>query len=200
MEEKPKPVSGPISIFSVIATLLIIVTIVSYVGLFFYKRILIGQISGLQSSLSRAKESFEPETISELQLFDKRTTVSKQVMSSHIVLSPFFELLGKLTIPSVQYVKFSEEFSPEKNGFYVKISGLAKDYKSIALQAEVFNSKEGKYFKDVVFSNLQLSNSKEDKGYIGFDVTFTIDPSLISFEKNILNSFYSNSNEVKTTQ
>lgn len=186
LEEKPRPINRPINIFSVISTLLFIVAIVSYGGLFFYKHILLSQIEGLQSSLSRAKESFEPETISELQLFDKRISVSKEVIANHTVLSPFFKYLAELTIPNIQYVKFAEELSPAKKGFSVKMSGLAKDYKSIALQAEVFNSAKGKYFKDVVFSNLVLSDDKDKKGYIGFDVAFLVDPSLLSYEKQIL--------------
>jgi hypothetical protein len=91
-----------------------------------------------------------------------------------------FKLLGDLTIPSIQYTKFSHDTTDK--GFIVKMSGIATDYKSIALQADVFNSDQGRSFKNVVFSNL----NKDKDGGINFDVEFVVDPSLLSYEKDVL--------------
>jgi hypothetical protein len=66
---------------------------------------------------------------------------------------------------------------------FVRMSGVARDYKSVALQASVFNSAKGRYFKNVVFSNLTKDNKN---GYILFDLDFMVDPALLSYEKNSL--------------
>lgn len=187
-EEKKPVLNRPIGLLSFLAGFVLFIVVGSYVGLFFYKNLLISQIKGLQESLASAKDSFEPETISDLQLFDKRMSVSRQVLSSHTVLSPLFDALALVTIPSIQYTSFIAENSIDGKGVSVKMVGLARDYKSIAIQASVFNSPKGKYFKDVVFSNLVLSDDKDKKGYIGFDVAFIVDPSLLSYEKQILQS------------
>ena len=170
-----------------ISIFLLILSIVSAIGLYLYKNILNNQIAGLQQSLATAKSSFEPDTIANLQLFNSRLSVSNQLLASHTVFSPFFTLLGTLTIPSIQYKQFDVEQSSDGKSFAVKMSGVARDYKSIALQAQVFNSNQGNYFKNVVFSNLALSIDPAEKGYVDFNVSFDVDPTLISYEKQISN-------------
>ncbi|MES2930813.1 MAG: hypothetical protein V4665_03470 [Patescibacteria group bacterium] len=167
------------SLFSILATLLLVVAAVSAGGLYFYKSYLIRQKEVLSVSLERVRDTFEQDTITELELFDKRVAAAKQVLGGHIVLSPMFELLGALTIPSIQYTRFTHETTDQ--GFFVKMSGIARDYRSIALQADVFNSAKGRSFRNVVFSNL----TRDKNNSVGFDVEFVVDPSLLSYEKNM---------------
>lgn len=170
----------PRSLFSLIATFLLIVSLVLSAGLFVYKIYLKKQKESLSVSLAVARDSFEKETIDELNLFDQRTQSVKQILGSHVVQSPMFALLGEVTIPSIQYTSFEQQTNDK--GFLVSIEGLARDYKSIALQSEVLNSEKGRYFKNVLFSNL----TKDKNNNIGFDLKFNVDPNLLSYEKNDL--------------
>lgn len=147
-------------------------------GLFVYKNYLVNKKAILSSSLLKVRNSFDKDTIAELELYDKRSSASKQVLASHIVLSPMFKLLGELTIPLIQYTDFSHQLSDK--GFFVKMKGVSRDYKSIALQADVFNTARGRSFKNVVFSNL----TKDKNNNVSFDIEFTVDPALLSYEKN----------------
>lgn len=185
LHQAPRPTQRSVSIFSVVAFFLIVLVGGAYAGLYFYKASLVADVANAKKSLDLARESFEPEAIADLQLFDKRITASKQVLAAHIVVSPFFELLNSLTLPSVQFNKFSLVEGKTQN-FVVNMSGQAKDYKSIAIQGQIFNSSAGKYLKNVVFSNLTLADAIDKKGYVTFDVSFTIDPILLSYEKQIL--------------
>lgn len=169
-----------------LSILLLVSMIVVTGGLYLYKNFMINKVASLEESMGIAKESFEPESISEMQLFDKRMNVSTQILSTHTVFSPVFTLLSELTIPSIQFTKFLIEPSSDGKNVSVRMSGLAQDYKSIALQSQVYNGPKGKYFKDVVFLNLVLQNDKINKGYVGFDVTFNVDPTLLSYTKSIL--------------
>jgi hypothetical protein len=171
-----------VSLTMVFFVLLLIVTGVAAGGLFFYKNYLKNQETTLSASLSAESSNFDQKTIDELELFDKRNTVAKQILTSHIVLSPMFTLLGNLTIPAIQYTHFEQ--TKGDTGYAVKLSGIAKDYKSIALQADVFNSEKGRSFKGVVFSNL----TKEASGNVTFDVGFTVDPSLLSYANDVSSS------------
>lgn len=170
----------PVSLFRVLSFVLLLIMILSSAGLFVYKSYLIKQKNSLSASLSKIKASFEEETIKDLELFDKRTSVAKEVLDGHIVLSPMFHLLGELTIPSIQYNKF--EHKTNEKGFFVQISGVARDYKSIALQADVFNGTKGRYFKNVIFSSL----IKDINNQVTFKLEFNVDPSLLSYENNVL--------------
>lgn len=168
------------SIFSILAVLLLVIMGVASGGLFLYKNYLIKQQEVLASSLDKTRDSFEKDTIDELELYDKRVSASKQVLEGHTVLSPLFSTLGDLTIPGVQFTKFSHETN--EKGFFVKMNGVARDYRSIALQADVFNTAKGRSFKNVVFSNL----IKDKSNYINFNIDFEVDPSLLSYQKNVL--------------
>ena len=190
----PAPSAAPLStphtksIFSILSVGLLILVGVTAGGLFLYKNYLTNQKEVLSQSLVRARDSFERDTILELETFDKRMSASKKILTSHIVLSPLFTLIGELTIPSIQYTKFEHQMT-DKGLFYVKMTGTARDYKSIATQSEIFNSSKGRYLKSVVFSNLTTTEVKEKdtkKTSIGFNVEFIVDPVLLSYEKNLL--------------
>lgn len=170
----------PTSIFTVLSFVLLIVVGLASGGLFLYKNYLIKQESVLSSSLERVKETFEQNTLDELELYDKRVSAAKSVLDKHIIFSPMFALLGAITIPSVQYTNFSQDSNSQ--GFSVKLSGTSTDYKSIALQADAFNSAKGRLFKNVVFSNI----NKTKNNNVTFDIEFLVDPILLSYEKNIL--------------
>jgi hypothetical protein len=170
----------PKNFFSIIATFLLIASIAVAVGLFVYKIYLTKQEESLSVSLSTTRDSFEKSTIDELELFDKRTETAKDILSKHIVLSPMFALLGELTIPSVQYTNFDQK--TDDTGFLVNIQGIASDYRSIALQADMFNTPKGKSFTNVLFSNLV----KDKNNNVTFNLKFNVSPDLLSYEKNNL--------------
>ncbi len=169
----------PTSLFTVIAFLLLVIMGVASGGLFLYKNYLINQKEVLSTSLGKVRNSFEKDTIDELELYDKRVSASKQILGNHIVFSPMFALLGTLTLPQVQYTQFSQDTAA--GAFSVKMSGIAEDYKAIALQADVFNTAKGRSFKNVVFSNL----TKDKNNRVAFNIEFTVDPELLSYERNM---------------
>lgn len=180
-----KPITSSVkrterSLFSIISIFLIIVAIILSGLLFVYKTYLTKQKETLSASLLQVRDTFEKDTIEELEMFNKRTDIAKQILGGHVVLSPLFSLLSEITIPSVQYTKFDQETN--EKGFLVKMSGIAKDYRSIALQADMFNTVKGRSLKNVVFSDL----TKDKNGNILFDLQFYVDPSLLSYEKNSL--------------
>lgn len=169
---------APVNVFLVFAMIVFFGVVVATVGLYLYKSYLITQKGVLSDSLTKISDTFEPETIKELEAFDNRTNTAKQILGKHIVLSPMFEKLGELTIPTIQFTEFGHEVINDQ--FYVKMSGMTKDYKSIALQADVFNSDVGKDFKNTIFSNLE----KDKNNYIHFDLEFIVSPDLLSYEKH----------------
>lgn len=171
---------GSMSLLSFISIVMIVGTLMALGGVYLYKGYLVQQKTGAENSLIASRGRFEPNTIKLLEVFDKRTSVSKQLLSSHVVMSPFFDTLASLTVPSIQYTKFSIQTN-EKNTS-VTMSGVARDYQYIALQAQTFNNAPGFYFKNVVFSDLV----KDKKGGVTFKVSFDVDPALFSYEKDVL--------------
>ena len=172
-------VKVPKSFFSFISAFFLIVSIVASIGLFFYKTYLNKQIDSLSSSLALARDEFEKGTIDDLALFDKRTQTAKTILNSHIVLSPFFSLLSKITVPSIQYTGFNQETT--ETGFAFNLKGIAKDYGSIISQSNVLSGPDGASFQNVLFYDL----SKNKDNNITFSLKFNIKPELLSYKKNI---------------
>lgn len=180
--------NSPKNLFLVIATALLIISAVAGGGLYLYKEKISKDRKIKSESLSVIRNNFEEEAIKELREYSNRMETAKVILENHIVLSPLFSLLSEITIPQVQYSSFRHA-STEK-GYSVKLDGLALDYRSIALQADMFNDPKGKYFKSVLFSNL----NKDITGKVRFNLEFEVEPSLLSYENNSLGGF-SNLNE-----
>ena len=170
-----------VSFFSIITVTLLIISILASVGLFFYKKYLTKQIETLSSSLNIARDSFETDTIKELDLFYRRTESAKTILKNHIVLSPLFSLLGDITIPQVEYTSFDAKID-DSGVITVNMKGTAKDYRSISVQSDIFSSPKGSSLKNILFANL----TKVKDNNVSFNLKFNVTPSLLSYEKNSL--------------
>jgi hypothetical protein len=173
----------PMGILSFLAILIVAGVMFSIGGLFLYKNLLTKQKVELSKSLEASRESFEQKTIDEIEYFSKKIDVSRNILANHYILSPFFDTLEKVTIPTIQFTKFN--YQVKEKDFLIQMSGIARDYTSIALQSNEFNENTNRYFKNVVFSNLVLLEEPKTKGYVSFDVSFLVDQSLLSFKNNI---------------
>jgi hypothetical protein len=168
-----------INILMVVSVILLVIIALSSGIMFLYKGYLEKNKQELSASLLKTRDNFNKDTIAQLQLYDKRASVAKEILKNHIVLSPLLKLINDITLSSVQYTKFSHD--TKDNVFSVKMSGVAPDYKSIALQADVFSTDKASMLKDVVFSNLVKTKTND----ITFDVNFDVDPALLSYLNNL---------------
>mgnify|MGYP001601291959 CR=1 FL=1 len=177
-EERVQVKTRSFGLLSLISTIIFFATLVTAGGIYVYKSSLASQVTELSASLDRARSAFEPSLVETLQTLDKRFTASKEVLANHSTLSPVFTSLEDLTLKSVRFTKFTYEIPADTGVLTVKMTGSARSYTSIALQSDMLG--RNKYFKDVVFSNLQLDAA----GNVGFDLEFSIDPAFLNY-KNV---------------
>jgi hypothetical protein len=184
VEERVKT-SRPVGFLTVISIFLLFATVVASLGLYFYKGIITKNISKMANDLNLARERFEPEKIAQLQVLDKRLSAATEVLGKHVAISPIFETLGKVTLPTVRYTKFGYTVEKESgsvgsgDSVMVKMSGVAIGYRAIALQGDLFS--KNKNIVDPVFSNLVL----DDKGNVMFDLDFTINPTFVNYVETL---------------
>lgn len=176
--------SRSIGIFTIASLFILFTVLLATGGIYFYKITLAKDIVKMENDLSLAKNRFEPAKITELQLLDKRLRASTEILSKHIAITPVFEALAAITMKTVRFTKFSYDFGNGKDAksakVNIKMSGLAIGYRSVALQSDLFTTKdEGKNFIDPVFSNLTLDNS----GNVLFDLEFSVDPSFVDYKQ-----------------
>ncbi|MDP2593600.1 MAG: hypothetical protein Q8P52_03065 [bacterium] len=163
-----------ISIFSLIAVVVFIVTITAAGGVFFYQKTLVKQLNEKNAELIKAKQSFETETVEELIRTSKRISAAKTLLAEHIVVHPIFELLSENTLQTVQFTNFS--YSRSSSGeVNLSMNGKAKSFDSVALQSDIFGQE--KNFQNPVFSGF---NQDED-GNVTFSFTATVPASFVTF-------------------
>ena len=140
-------------------------------GVFFYKRIVAGEIGELKVSLKRLEADFEPTLLSEFIQTADAINTAKDLLSRHRASSKIFKFLEENTLDSVQFGGFSFAAKEAK----LTLTGQAESYTALALQSTVFETNS--MVKKVVFSNLGLT----DKGGVKFSAALDFDPAIISF-------------------
>jgi len=170
-----------IGFFTIISLFILLAVLISTGGLYLWKGILVKDITEKEKSLDLAKDDFEPLKIAELQLLEKRLKSGTEILSKHISITPVFEALSAITMKTVRYIKFSYDIGTDTKApkVVIKMSGVAVGYRSVALQSDLFATRdEGKNFIDPVFSNLTL----DDKGNVLFDLEFSVDPAFVNYK------------------
>lgn len=169
-------------IFMLIAVVVFVAALIAGGGVYAYKSYLTSNIAEIQSSLERAKDIFEPETIAALQVLDKRINAAETVLGGHIAISPIFELLKEITYPSVQYTQFNYVINESTGVVRVEMTGRASRFDWVGLQAEKFD--KSTHVKNPIFSNLVQDQS----GRITFDLVFSVDRSFVTYGSPLNNT------------
>lgn len=179
----PKPEisrSGSFGLINVVAFVIMIVSLLVAGGSYLYRDTLSQRVDEMKLSLDRARNIFEPELLQELQILDKRIQAADEILSNHIAVSPIFEVLQEITLPTVRYVDFTYEIdSINPNVIHVAMSGEAVSYDAVTLQADLFS--QNRFIRNPIFSNFSLSRT----GNVEFDLMFDVSRSLVNFEQNI---------------
>ena len=180
VEERDAPAHS-ISIFTIIAIFVLFAVILTTGGFYLWREKIKENITQKESELNLAKGRFEQKKIEKLQLLDKRLRASTEILSRHVSITPVFEALSALTMKTVRFNQFSYDLGTEKDAkVSIKMSGVAVGYRSVALQSDLFGTKdEGKSFIDPVFSNLTL----DAKGNVLFDLEFSVVPSFVDYKQ-----------------
>lgn len=177
-EEKPVHARA-VGVSTVVGIVVFFASLVSAGGVYAYKVVLEKQKTEKSASLDIAKGAFEPELISKLQSTDKRLTAANDILSKHISVTPVFDSLQALTLKGIRFNKFNYTVDSQNSSkIGVKISGIALNYETIAIQADVFGTKN-KYIQDIVFSNLNL----DEKSLVSFDLSFGLDKNFLLYEE-----------------
>jgi hypothetical protein len=175
--------SRPVGILLIISLFLLFTILIATGGLYFYKLSLAKTIVAKQNDLALAQNRFEPKKITELQILGKRLTAANEILLKHITITPVFMVLQDLTMKTVRYTQFSYDLGTGNNAtINIKLSGMATGYRDLALQADIFATREiGKNLIDPVFSNLSL----DINGNVLFNLEFSVDPSFVNYKQNL---------------
>lgn len=172
----PRSVSG----LNLIAWFLFIVSLLGAGGTFLWNKALEGRINSMNSQIADVKGKLEEDTIYDIKELEKRLKSSEEILNSHIATSKIFEVLQQRTLKTISFNKFAYSIADptgKSKTVTVSMAGRAKNYDAIAQQAEELAKNE--YIINPIFSNMTLD---EIRGTISFDLTFVVNPALVSYE------------------
>ncbi|HBD24578.1 MAG: hypothetical protein A2566_03485 [Candidatus Zambryskibacteria bacterium RIFOXYD1_FULL_40_13] len=167
------------NIFSVIATVIFIITVLMAGGLFFYKNILANQIKESEKKLAEAQDAYALSSIKELLDVSARITSANSLLNKHVAVSKVLVLIGDLTVRKLRFTDLT--YTIKNNIPTVAISGEVQTYNALAEQQDKFLKNE--FIKNPTFSNFNLG----DNGYIIVDFSTNIDPNFVSYKSTIEN-------------
>ena len=175
-----------VNIFSLVATVLFIVSVAFSGGVFFYEKLVADQIKTNEVNLNKSKSHFDPNLIENVKRLDTRIETSKKLLSSHVSVTPFFGFLSSVTLKSVRFKDISFSYlSGDK--VVVLMKGQAQSYEAVALQSDLLEEQSN--LNDTVISDMAL----EAAGTVSFNVTTTVNSNLLSYSKNVLGQTASSS-------
>lgn len=171
---------GSFGLVNVLSFVILIVSLLVAGGSYLYRDNLSKKVDEMKLSLDRAQNIFEPELLQELQRLDKRIQAADEILKGHIAVSPIFEVLQEITLPTVRYVDFTYEIdSVNPSVVHVMMTGEAVSYDAITLQADLFS--QNRFIRNPIFSNFSLNRT----GTVDFDLMFDVSKSLVNFQQYI---------------
>ena len=178
--ESRVPISSSVNSFMLFAVIILVVAGAMFGGAYLYKIGMEKKQESLSVYLETQMQKIRAETpaLQAVTLVDRRLKAAGEIVKNHVLVSPIFGRLEQLTLKSIQFTKFELALENLKS-VDIKMSGRAGSYTAIANQSDVLTGKDGAitYFINPIFSNLNL----DDKARVSFDLTFSVDPDLVSY-------------------
>jgi len=150
------------------AFLLFLLSLVVAGGLFFYEKLIQGEIEDLKSQLTTAEGNIDREAIAELSNFDSKLRAADTLVDRHTVVSNFIKIVASSTVSSVRFNRLDYRFAQD-NTLIASLRGEATSYAALALQEDVFLKEPN--VNSIVFSELKLA----DGGLVEFGLDMVID-------------------------
>jgi len=178
--------SRSIGLFTLITFVIMIGTALSYVGIYLYQKQLLDQKANLGTSITEAQNEIGTDFLLEVKRLNDRIEGVRDLLKTHVVVTPIFDALQRTTLRSVQYKTFGyalvSDSLTKQHLVTVTLTGTTKSYSIIALQSDAFT--ENPLIKNPVFSGLSIN---EKTGAVDFKLVFDVNIQDLSFEKFINN-------------
>ena len=160
------------------ARMLFVLAIIVTGGLYGYREYLINTIVAKEADITRIKEAINPDLVDSLSGTARLLKNAGTLLNGHIAFSEFLKFLEGGTLQTLRFddLRFGD---PQGKELLLTMTGEARDYASIALQADVFEHE--KNVINPVFSNFVLTQ----KGTIKFEVKATLNKNIVSYRNKI---------------
>lgn len=183
-EQKIVTVKSGTNVLMIVGALIFLASLAGAVYSVVWKNVLIKQRDEYKAQLIESQNRFNTTLIENLKKVNTKIDLAKLMLNNHLATPEIFDIISSLTTENVRFNTFSFT-APSKDGEGVKVSlsGVAKDFYTIAFQSDVFGKSsvygKQKLLKDPVVSDV----SETENGSIKFGFNATINPVDIQYKK-----------------
>jgi hypothetical protein len=181
ISQQPAKQGHHTSLFSLIATIVFITTLLLSGGVFGFEWYVNKSIEEKKQTLQDELNKFQNALVAELSRLDARFSTANDLLQKHLSLSEFFNVLGKATLTNVRFASFSFN-NAESAKPLISLDGQTLNFTAVALQQQELAKPEyAKFIKDVVIANPNL----DEKGNVSFSFNGMLDPQQLSY-RNVI--------------
>ena len=172
--KKPVTTSEPIkpggmSLLLLVSIIIFLVSLGLAGYVFLEKNLLIQKINSDQTTIETNKSGLVSDsiTVESLVELNSRINVAKGLLGKHVAISPIFNFLQQATLKSVRFKNFSFSSLGKSdtgvNTVSIQMSGVAKDWETVASQADEFGKSDyKKIITEPKISDLSLNADRPD--------------------------------------
>lgn len=124
-----------VNLFSLLATVILVGTVVLASGTFFYKDYITSRLEQQKNALAAERDRFNESDIASVRELDRRIKAAEYRLDRHLAASRIFDALELNTKRSVQFQSFALERRPSGD-LTLLMNGVTREFKTVALQAE----------------------------------------------------------------
>jgi hypothetical protein len=179
--------SGGIGLLTLVSIVIFLASLGIAGYVYLQKGILIQSIANAQQTIEKNKGGLvsDSNTVESLVQLNSRINVANDLLSKHVAVSPIFNFLQQATLKSVRFKTFSFSSAGTNvdgsNKVSVQMSGVARDWETIASQADEF----GKIDYKNIISTPKVSNlSLNIDGTVSFTFNAFVSPSFLVYGSN----------------
>ncbi len=175
----------PVGLLLLLSILIFATAGLVHLGVWLYGSQLENQITAKRDQLKKAEAAFDPGILDVLNRLDAKITAASGdrqnagLLAKHISLVPLLDYLEQSTLPSIRFRSMKYTYS-DSGPIDLKLTGVAGNYKSIALQSDVVSAPgTSRVLRDLIFSDLNL----DTQGGVSFNFSATVDPQIVSYRE-----------------
>jgi hypothetical protein len=169
--------NGGLSIISLIAGMMLALSLALAGGVFLYEGYLVKDIAGKKASFKANEDAFDQNSVSTFSTLNKRINVAQTLLHKHLAPSSVFKVIDEVTLKTVRFSDFNFSFVNDKK-ITLNMKGQALNYNSVAKQSDVFSENPtSKFIHNPIFADLDL----DPKGNVIFSFSGDVDPQQILY-------------------
>ncbi len=182
--------TSSISLFLLVSIILFFVSLGMAGYVYMQKATLIKAITESKKTITDNSKglSLDENTINSFVELDSRIKASKILLDAHVAISPIFDFLKENTLKTVRFKNFSFNSAGKDSGgdqkISVQMSGVARNWETVALQADEFGKPEVKnIITEPKISNLSLNID----GSVSFVFSAYVTPKFLNYKPKTIN-------------